>query len=153
MNCESGFELPLLIKEAGTDNLTWPNVAGWGAEINHGPIGQHGDLTGIVKIRIVTEGETAIDDNVFIRVERVGVNHDELMVGCVVLLAVDFNGVLIPLDGELVDDFFEHYIAGRIAPEDEIGVGDVLLIDGIICFDTSMATKMPTPMGDGTVEF
>ena len=52
----------------------------------------------------------------------------------------------VPADRQLVGDLGQHLVAGRIAPQDQVGRSDVGLGDGTVVLDLRLAAKLLPPM-------
>ena len=73
------------------------------------------------------------------------------MVAGSVGLAVDDEFLGCPGDRELGHDLGEHGVGGRIAPEDEVALGDVLVLDLGIVLHRSETAELTTPFEDGAL--
>ena len=74
------------------------------------------------------------------------------MAAGIVVLAVDRQLALRPLDGQLVGDFREHRIAGGIAPKDEVAGGDVRVVDGRVVLHRRITAELAAPFELGPLQ-
>ena len=98
------LQLPLLIKEVRIDNFAGPDGVGRRRQVDDGPVGEHGDLASVVEVRVVSEGEAAVEHDVAVQIQRVGMNQNRSVVLRVVGFFSDGDIVGRPLDRQLVGD-------------------------------------------------
>ena len=145
------LEFPGFAEEVGGDDLARLPRVGRGGDVDDRPVGELGHLPGVVQIVIFAERESAVEDDVFRRVERVRVDQDRRVgLGRERLRAGD-DLVPFPADRQLVGDPLEDGVALGVAPEDEVRGGDVGVVDARVVLDASLAVEVPPPVLDGPV--
>lgn len=110
------FELPVLVKESGVDDFSGAVGTGLFGKIDDGPVGEFGDLAGVVEVVEFTVGKAAVENDIVQWVERVGVDHDERMIVSVIGLGTDGDFLGIPLDGKFRHDSRKEGVRGGISP-------------------------------------
>src|SRR6516164_2409965 len=88
------------------------------------------NLPGIVEIVVLAERETAVEHDVLFRIERIRIDQHWYVMANVKGLFADKNPLLfVPPNRQFVRDLRQHTVALRIAPENQVRVGDDLIID------------------------
>ena len=113
-------QLPPFVKKVCGGDFAGPDGAGGRGEIDDGPVGEHGNLTGVVEIGVLAEGEAAVEDDVAGGVQWVGIDGDHRVRGGRESAIAGGDVCVGPSDGELVGEAFEHAVARGIAPENEV---------------------------------
>src|SRR5206468_5687068 len=94
-------------------------------DIDDGVIGQLGGLASVVQVIVLTKCETAIEDYIFLCVERIWVDQQRDVMIAGKSLAAQANRFAIPEQRQLRRDAREQLIAGRIAPQNQMMRGDL----------------------------
>src|SRR5690606_10193222 len=123
------LQLPLLVEEVGVDDLAGPAGVGFDPQIDDRPVGQLGGLPGVVEIIVLAVGEAAVEDDVLPGVERVWVDQDRRVMFGVEPPVADDDLVLTPANRQPIGDAGQDAVARRVAPQDEVVCGDVLVGD------------------------
>ena len=84
--------------------------------IDNCPIGQLRDLPCVVEIVVLAKRETAVEHDVPLRVQRIGVDQHRYMMLRIVRLVADVNALIVPADRQFRSDLRQQLIAARIAP-------------------------------------
>src|SRR6266540_2296716 len=117
-------QAPRFVKESGRRDAAGGSRGDGLADVNDGVVGQLGHLAGIVEIVILAEGEAAVEDDVFLWVQRIGVDQYGSVAdggeGCL----AERDGLGAPANRKCVSDLFEELIGRRVAPKDEVMGGD-----------------------------
>src|SRR5262249_43880226 len=70
------YQLPLLPEKSSRDNLARVALVGRGSGIHDGVVRDLRDLARVVKIVVLAEREAAVQHDVFLRIQRIGINQD-----------------------------------------------------------------------------
>ena len=73
-------QFPLLSEESRVNDLARRARIGRDVHVNHGVIGQLGNLARVVQLIVFAKRETAVEHHIFLRVQRVGINQDRHVV-------------------------------------------------------------------------
>ena len=144
---------PLFVEEAGLHDLTGEAGVGRHGDVHDGVVRQFGRLAGVGKVVGFAEGEAAVQHDVLLRVERIGKDQDRRVRGGGVACAAEHDAVGGPLHRQAVGDPRQNAIAARVAPEDQVAVGDVGVRDVLIVAHLRVAAELPAPFGDGALLF
>ena len=62
------FQFPALAEEIGVSNFAWPSCVRRDGNVNDGPVGKFGNLSGIVQVVIFPVGKAAVEYHIALRV-------------------------------------------------------------------------------------
>jgi hypothetical protein len=134
--------LPVFIEKAGIFD-------GVVVDIDDGIVGEFGDLQRVAGGGFVGEREAAVEDDVVLWIEWVRVNENRDLVVEGVSGAGDGEFRAVPMEREFRRDAREQAVAARVAPENEVAVGNVGIGDSSVVFDGSFTAELETPLADG----
>src|SRR5262249_53732839 len=128
-------QAPRLIEKVSIDNLSGILRSGGSSQVDNRPVGKLRHLSGVVQVVVVPERETAVENYVSFRVERVGVNQYDAVLLCRVALVTDNDLRGIPADRQPIGDSFKDGIRRRVSPQHKIRAGDIVVVDLCVVFD------------------
>src|ERR1051326_1984721 len=149
MKGQEGFsvifgELPFFIEKTGIFDCA-------GVEIQNGIVREFGDLQGVARRRFISKSEAAVENDVAIRIEWVGINQDWNVIAGRISAAWNSEFVSLPMDWQLRCNAREQMVAARVAPKDEVIVGDIGIGNRRIVLHAGFATELQPPLADGIV--
>src|SRR5207237_1523686 len=104
------------------------------------------DLAGVVEVIIFAEGEAAVQDDVFIWIEGIGIDEQRrMMIGWKGGFA-DSDGFLIPGEREFSGNLANEFVAVWVAKEDEVVRGDICIGDLGIVFLARFTAELAAPL-------
>src|SRR6266850_629777 len=92
----SFLDLPMLIKESGIENAARPAWAGWSIEVNERPVGKFRSLLCVGAVRIGAEIKAAVQQNISIGMERIGIDKDRRVMRGVQRLITEYQFFRVP---------------------------------------------------------
>ena len=109
-------QFPLFAEEIGANDLARVATARGRPQVDNRPVGQLGNLPGIIQIVVLTKREAAVENDVALRIQRVRINHDQgMLIGRIFLCPGD-DRALVPANRQFRGDLFEDCIRRRVAP-------------------------------------
>src|SRR5260370_2156450 len=146
-------QFPVLSEETCCDDAARGAAGDRHPYVHHGVVRQLGRLARIVQVIVFAEREAAIQHDIFLRVQRIGINQNGDVIGRVISLFANRHLLRVPAEGELIGDFGEKFVARRIAPQNKIVGRDVGVGDVTVVFEARLAPKLLRPLTGGLSEF
>ena len=113
--------------------------------VDDGPVGQFRRLH--VVVGLIVKRETAVDDDVLFRIERIGKNQHRHVIG-VEPLGADGDSVDGPSNWKAIGDAAIDGIARRVAKERQVVIGNVIRRDVGVVLDARFAAEEMNPFRD-----
>src|SRR5947207_15938488 len=111
---------PMLAEKSGVNNSAGSAGGHRNAHVHDRVVGEFGNLSGVIEIIIFAEGKAAVEDDVFIWIEGIGIDEQRrVMIGWKGGFA-DCDAVLIPGKRKLLGNLREKLVAAGIAEKNEI---------------------------------
>ena len=100
------WQTPAFVKKARVGNIAGSEVVWRGGEVDNGPVRKFWSLESVGGVGSMPEGKSAVEDDIALWSERVGIHKHRGVGGCGVGALAKFEDFFVPLDGKLVLRFF-----------------------------------------------